>query len=283
MLHSMFRTASFAVCLCALIACGDSADDAGATTSATTGSTTGTGGASAGGAGAGAGGSGMGGMAAVTRTDVVLTTSDGLNLTGYVTAGGVAGVGAPGVVLVHQFQRDDVQWGDLPEALAAAGYRTLAFNLRGHGDSDPYGGPLSDLLTDPNGAPRDVDAAVAYLSTDGGADAARIAVVGTSIGANLAVASAVGDKAKTYVALSARQPPTMSLANAPVMGMRSVFYLAAENDPGGQAADSQTMFDATADPREIHIYPGTADHGIAILDNQTDSRDRVLTWLAANL
>jgi len=219
-----------------------------------------------------------------TSADVTFNASDGVGLTGYLTTTPGAGPGAPGVVLVHQFQLDDEQWGDLPEALAERGYRVLAFNLRGHGDSDPYGGgTLSDLLNDPNGAPLDLVAAIAYLTGPGGADAARIAVVGTSVGANLAVAAAINDLATTYVSFSARLPPTENLAGATASGMSSVFYLAGENDAGGQAADAQTMHDATTAPRDVHIYLGSADHGIAILNNQPDARMRLFDWLTANL
>lgn len=222
--------------------------------------------------------------AAPTRSDVEITTEDGLRLTGYLTAGADSPPGAPGVLLVHQYQRDDEQWGDLPGALATRGYRVLAFNLRGHGDSDPYqGATLDGILTDPAGAPRDVAAALAYLRAAGAADPQRIAVVGTSIGANLTVAASIHGWAKTYVAFSARRPPTESLAGAPATGMASVFYLAGENDTGGQAADAQTMYDATSPPRDLRIYAGSADHGIAILTNQADARELLYTWLAANL
>jgi dienelactone hydrolase len=226
-----------------------------------------------------------GGNLPVSRTDVTFTTSDGLNLTGYLAAGGPAVPNAPGVVLVHQFQQEDTQWGDLPEALVAAGYRTLAFNLRSHGDSDAYAGTFSDLLTDPNGAPLDVDAAIAFLTGEQGqADPLRIAIVGTSIGANLAVAAAIDGKAKAYIAISPRLAPTESLAGKNAEGMESVLYLAGELDTGGaQALDCQTMHDVTTPPRGIFIYQGTEDHGIAILANQSDSRGRVLDFLADNL
>jgi dienelactone hydrolase len=219
------------------------------------------------------------------RTDVTFTTSDGLTLTGYLTALPSTPMGAPGVLLVHQYMLDDLQWGDLPEALADQGWRVLAFDLRGHGDSDPYGGgPLTNLFTDPDGAPRDVDAALAWLGGPGGADPARIGIVGTSIGANLTVAAAIRGLAHTYAAFSSRIPPTEALAGGlPATGMTSVFYLAGELDTGGQAADAQTMFDATTPPSDIQIYPGTADHGIAILNNQPDARGLLVAWLQATL
>lgn len=225
-----------------------------------------------------------GDAAAAGRADVRLTTSDGLSLTGFLSTSAAGPAGAPGVVLVHQFQRDDAQWGDLPETLAARGLRVLAFDLRGHGESDAYAGAsLTELLTDPEGAPRDVQAALAYLGTDGGADPTRLAIVGTSIGANLAVAAAIHGQARTYVALSARKPPVESLAGAAAIGMTSVLYLAAELDGGDQAADARAMHDATTEPRGLEVYPGIAHHGIDLLELGPDVNARVLAWLDETL
>jgi dienelactone hydrolase len=219
-----------------------------------------------------------------TRTDLSFDASDGVTLRGYLTAGGLSPVGAPGVALVHQFMRDDEQWGSLPEDMAKAGYRVLAFNLRGHGDSDPYGGgPLNGLLNDPAGAPLDVQAAIEHLGGEGGADPSRIAVVGTSIGANLAVVAAIRGWAKTHVAFSARIPPTENLAATAAEGMSSVFYLAGENDAGGQAADSQTLFDRTGAPRRIEIRAGSADHGIDLLNDHPESSAGLMEWLSETL
>jgi dienelactone hydrolase len=217
------------------------------------------------------------------RAPVTLTTDDGKSLDGFVVTGQTAPAGSPGVVLLHQYQSDHQQWGELPERLVLEGWRVLAFSYRGHGASDAYDGALVDILTDPDGAPVDVAAALAWLADEGQADVDRLALVGTSIGANLAVAGAIDGAAKTYVAISARQPPAEALAGASATGMRSVFYLAGENDPGGQAADSTNMFDATAEPRELKIYEGTAAHGSALLDPQYDVAERVIAWLADTL
>ncbi len=216
------------------------------------------------------------------RTDVALSTADGKNLTGFLTTSAQSPAGSPGVILLHQFTSNDEQWGDLPSRLAAAGYRVLTFNLRGHGDSDSYDGELAGLLTDPVAAPADVDAALAYLVGAGEADATRIAFVGTSIGANLAVSAAIRQLGKTYVSFSSRQDRAETFAGMAAAGrMSSVFYLAAEND-GVAAAQAQSLHDATTEPRQLEIYT-TADHGIAILRNQTNATSLLEAWLAANL
>jgi len=219
-----------------------------------------------------------------SRTEVTFTSSDGLKISAYLTAGSSSPAGAPGVLLLHQYNQDSSQWGNLPERLAEQGYRSLAIDLRGHGTSDPYGGNrLSDILNDPNGAPLDVNAALAYLKGDGQADPTRIAIIGTSIGANLAVASAVKKQAKTYIAFSPRKPPTENVAGTSAEGMSSVFYLAGELDSGGQAQDCQTMFESTSDPKSIVVYLGSSDHGLDLLQNQVDAESRIFDWLTENL
>ncbi len=212
------------------------------------------------------------------REPQTLTTADGLSIEAFLLD---AGEGAPGVLLLHQFQRSMDQWGDFPEALHAQGYSVVAISYRGHGNSDAYSRALSELLTDPQGAPLDVDAGLAALLA-AGADANRIAIVGTSIGANLAVASAIADDAKTYVSLSSRIPPAEALAQAEAQGMQSVFYISSENDAGGQAADATTLHERTAAPKELLIVDGGA-HGIAILEGVPDVRTRILAWLATTL
>jgi dienelactone hydrolase len=216
------------------------------------------------------------------RSDVSFSSDVGL--TGYLTTSAQSPAGSPGIVLVHQYTKTDEQWGLWPEQLADQGYRVLAFNLRGHGDSDPYAGSLADILSDPAAAPADLRAALAYLGDEGQADPTRIAIVGTSIGANLTVQAAVLGLANSYVSLSARQSAVETYAGTPATGMASVFYLASENDSGGvQAANAQTLYELTTSPREIKIYAGVADHGIAILNNQSESKGLIEAFLASSL
>lgn len=219
-----------------------------------------------------------------TRRVLRLTTTDGLTLAATLVTSSVSPAGAPGLVLVHQFGLSQAQWGQLPERLALRGYRVLLLDLRGHGGSDPYGGPrLEGLLTDPAGAPRDVVAALMYLGRDGEADPARLGVVGTSVGANLAVVASLTPGVATAVAVSARIPPTEALAARPARGMRAVYYLAGELDPGGQAADGRALHAATTEPRGLTILAGSRAHGVELLAQHPEVEGLVTDWLAAHL
>lgn len=217
-------------------------------------------------------------------TEHVLTTSDDVSIdsTLYTPDDVLA---APAVLLLHQYQRDKAQWGDFPDELASRGYVVLAISLRGHGESDGYAGDLSGVLTDPDGAPRDVDAGIAFLREQTAVDGDRVAILGTSIGANLAVAAAVDNKAKTYISVSSRREPSEALADASITELESVFFLAGRNDAGGQAADAEAMHALTTAPRGLHIYEDTSAHGIAFFGDMfgADITARVYTWLDENL
>ncbi len=230
-----------------------------------------------------AGVAGCGDDGAAPGDGVTIVTRDGKTLSGHLVTSAESPAGSPGVLLIHQFQQSDAQWGGFPGALAAAGFRVLTFDLRGHGESDPYDGELASLLTDREAATADRDAALAYLVGDGEADPSRVAIVGTSIGANLTVAAAIDRLATTYVSLSANQERAEGFsAGGDVTGASSVFYLAATGDATA-ATSAQAMFDASVDPRDLRIYEGSSAHGIAILNEHDDAAGLVLDWLDQTL
>jgi pimeloyl-ACP methyl ester carboxylesterase len=86
----------------------------------------------------------------------------------------------PGVLLLHQINRDRKSWDPVAAQLAATGIHTLMLDLRGFGES----GTRLEKLTDAErskyrrGWPDDVDAALEYLSSQPGVDHKLIGVGG---------------------------------------------------------------------------------------------------------
>src|SRR4051794_39401592 len=86
----------------------------------------------------------------------------------------------PGVLLLHQINRDRKSWDPVAAQLAAAGIHTLTLDLRGFGES----GTRLEKLTDAErskyrrGWPDDVDAALEYLSSQPGVDHKLVAAGG---------------------------------------------------------------------------------------------------------
>jgi pimeloyl-ACP methyl ester carboxylesterase len=101
---------------------------------------------------------------------------------GVILDGAELGGGDVGVVLVHQAGADLCQWLPYATFLARHGIRVLVFDSRGSGDSERPGGRKAFRLD------RDVAAAAARLRADG---AAKVCVVGASLGADAALAAAV--------------------------------------------------------------------------------------------
>ncbi len=119
---------------------------------------------------------------------VDIRASDGVVLKGTLFSAASAG---PAVLLLHQCDDRRTVWDPLGPRLAAAGITALAIDFRGYGDS---GGPPHDSLPNAelgaaqiNVWPGDVDAAFAFLASQPGVDAARMAAAGGSCAVSQAI------------------------------------------------------------------------------------------------
>ena len=132
------------------------------------------------------------------------------------------------LILAHGVAASKGEWAGFAQRLSEKGVGTLAFDLRGHGDSKlgPKG-PRDYTDFDATGewprAAGDFDAAAEWLKSRGVADN-KIALGGASIGANLASVAAAG-KPKTpfllllsagpdYRGVKLQKPATKTLAGA---------------------------------------------------------------------
>ncbi len=118
-------------------------------------------------------------LLAVGQEPVSFPTEDG----GIVYAD-VYGTGDRGVVLAHGGRFNKESWATQAHALATAGFRVVAIDFRGRGQS--RGGPQS--LSRDDGAHFDVLAAVRYLHQTG---ASTVSVVGASFGGGATAQAAV--------------------------------------------------------------------------------------------
>ncbi len=124
---------------------------------------------------------------------VRLTTADDVGIAGvyYPVASGPA----PAVLLIHSFERNHTDWDVFATALQRNGIAALAIDLRGHGESTrrlTSQGP--ELMDFHRFTPRDyqdmlldVEAAMDWLTDQPGIDKQRVGIVGSSLGANVAM------------------------------------------------------------------------------------------------
>lgn len=177
------------------------------------------------------------------------------------------GKGTHGVVLAHGGRFNKESWKKQAQELSAAGFRVLAIDFRGYGqskgpgDADPLSAPLH----------LDVLAAVRYLRKSG---AKTVSVVGGSMGGGAAADASIAarpgeiDRLVLLAAASQNGPPEK------VKG-RKLFILARDDPgPGGPRLPKiRAFFEKTPEPKEWVVLEGSA-HAQFLFE--TDQGERVM-------
>lgn len=192
---------------------------------------------------------------------VTLTAADGA-----VIYADLYGEGDRGVVLAHGGQFNKGSWRLQAERLARAGFRVIAFDFRGFGQS--HGPGDSDMYSAPMRL--DVLAAVDYLRAKG---AKRVAVVGASFGGDAAVDACIASPAGTIqrLILLAAEPD----GDAKKLKVPLLFIVARDdtNGSGPRLPRIRAWFEKVPQPKQLIILPGSA-HAQFLF--QTDQGERVM-------
>ena len=239
--------------------------------------------------------------------DVAFTTVDSVEISARYGLPAAPGP-SPVVILVHDIGEissliGGLEWlfAGLFERLLEEGYAPLAIDLRGHGNT-PYpddGRPQQALLvSDLGNFHLDVRAALNWLKTEPSADIARVAIVGTGVGGNVAFVSmgAFPEDLQAGVALSPGvfDPGTLEPlavgAEVENFSPHSMMFLVAENDTRQISQDLELSYAAVASvlneltdhPKNLVVYEGQDAHGLDLLENP-DVVDALLSWLEQNL
>ncbi len=214
-----------------------------------------------------------------------IESSDGVSLSAIVDIPTGQNERMPAVIFLHQGGSSKEEWTALPlfEDVTKAGMVALALDIRGHGASEGEA-DFTTLFDDPDQAPRDLRAAMNWLAESESVDMDRVAIVGASIGANLAVAATGTDRfdVRTVVAISAKTSAAHNLAGGVEKfgPLRSVFMIASELEQDGKRALwAEEIFNAAEDPRQIEIVSGSKEHGVAIFSDDPDLQNQILSWL----
>ncbi|MCI4627097.1 MAG: alpha/beta fold hydrolase [Candidatus Magnetoovum sp. WYHC-5] len=221
----------------------------------------------------------------IKKSDISFKTQDG------VTIHGTYGRPAHGiktrlsaVLLIHQYDSNRSEWDAFFNYLVQEGFAVLSYDVRGHGHSDKVE-DMEALLTAPDKAPQDLYAAIRWLKGREEVSPQRIAVIGASMGGNLAcLVSGLQDKPiKTAVVISAKTSSVKSLSvKAENFKMSSVFYIAGAKDEE-RALYARELADMTAAPVDIKIYENSSAHGVQLINENPDLNGLILSWLKKTL
>jgi len=185
------------------------------------------------------------------------------------------GEGERAVLLAHGGRFDRTSWADQAPVIAAAGFRVLAIDFRGRGES--VGGP--EWAGSDEGYVTDVRAAIDYLRASA---ATSVSIVGASFGGWAAARAAVEAGPGEIDAL-------VLLAHSPIerpedLSGRKLFITARDDpyaDGSPRLADIRDQYERAPEPRELVILDGEA-HAQHIFDTPQGGRllDEILRFLA---
>lgn len=206
---------------------------------------------------------------------VGLTARDGTPLTGQIFD--ASSRPSPGIVLVHMLGKSKDEWTWMAERLQDAGATVLTIDLRGHGGSGGSAGTLSAMVSD-------VAAAIDWLAARPNIRPGSLAVVGSSLGANLAALAAADRATVRAVALVS---PSLDYRGVRLdvnamkrLGARPVWMAASTEDPYALRSVRELVGDNTTFEQRLSTVRG---HGTPLLAADHDLARGLVDWLRARL
>lgn len=219
----------------------------------------------------------------VVKEKVKFTTDDGFNISAIIGKPEKIDDELPAVILIHQGGSNKSEWNGFFEQLVKQNYIVLAYDIRGHGESDKVDN-IYALFNDPNQAPHDLISAIEYLKDNKNVDAERIAIVGASIGANLACVGISKMDVKTAVAISGKTSAVENLNGSKDLDLKSIFYIASEGDQNGKRVEwAKQLYNRTEPPRKIEAVPNSSAHGVSIFKDHPKVKNKIIKWLKDTL
>lgn len=216
---------------------------------------------------------------------VDLTAADGTALKATFFAAAKPG---PGVIMLHQCNRQRKVWDDLAGSLSTSGINVLTLDFRGFGDSG--GTPLDKLTPQEAGRnmdeiwPGDVDLALKYLESQPGVSHDFIGAGGASCGVNQAVQLARRHaEVKSLVLLSegTDRAGREFLRRSPKLPL---FMAAADDDPDlGVVEIMQWLGDLSPDPSNKLMHYTTGGHGVDMFAAHKELPGMIVDWFHATL
>jgi dienelactone hydrolase len=216
---------------------------------------------------------------------VDLTAGDGIKLKATYFAAAKPG---PGVLLLHQCNRQRKIWDGLAQQLAAVGINVLTLDYRGFGES---GGDRFDKLPPQEAAqiqaekwPGDIDSAFQYLVSQPGVTRDVIGVGGASCGVNNSIQTARRHtQVKALVLLS---------GNTDLKGRQflrestklPVFFAVADDDEFPTSIVAiEWLYSLDADPEKKFVHVATGGHGADMFKVHPDMPAQIVNWYVTTL
>lgn len=219
---------------------------------------------------------------------ITLHTVDGVDIVGeWVTSPTTIGA----AIVLHMYTATRHSWTDFQRALASRGIASLAIDLRGHGESlkGPAGSQLdyNKFNNEENASTiHDIRAAFEWIRTRG-IERDRIALVGASIGANLAI-QFLGEEplipAAVLLSPGVDYHGIKTLdALDNVLPHQAVSIFASEGDDDESVKASEVILEGLGIQTKSLRKLKQAGHGTKIFESQKELMNEVADWLRERL
>ena len=220
------------------------------------------------------------------KEKISFTSSDGVKIVGnYYNS---EKQDAPAVILLHMMPATKESWKEFALKLQSEGFRVLAIDLRGHGESlDKEEQKLnfrefSD--EEHRDSYKDIEAATNFLKEQG---SNNISLAGASIGANLAIwYQADHSEIKAGIPLSAgynykgikTKPLVQKLKdNQHIYFIGATLDLRADQNNCGQVA--KDLYEISGGQKKIKVYENSEAHGTDLFIEDPSLMDTLAEWL----
>ena len=216
-----------------------------------------------------------------TGAPVTLKAPDGVSLKATYFSPGRPG---PGIMLLHQCNRDRTSWTALATEAAARGFHVLTLDYRGFGESggEQFGSYQEQQPVVAGKWPGDIDAAFTWLIQQEGVDRNRIGAAGASCGVNQSLLLARRHpEVKTVVLLSGGATPEARehLRQSPGMPVLA----AASLDDGSIVSGMRWILGWSRNDRTTFLEFQAAGHGTDMFEVEPELKHKILGWFDANL
>ena len=200
-------------------------------------------------------------------SDVQLSSSDGHQLAGSLWAN----ADGPGILLFHQCNSSRAMYDELGGALAAAGFKVLAIDFRGFGDSKADGPAMADASQDERrqlfaGFPHDAEAAYAFLGDQGSGKV--VGALGASCGGWQVVTLAKAHPELVRLGFFSSGLNAEHERDLYRMTDRQFLFVVAEGDNSAARPAGTIMYRASG-RTTMELYPGDA-HGYPLFEQDPE-------------
>jgi pimeloyl-ACP methyl ester carboxylesterase len=183
----------------------------------------------------------------------------------------------PAILLLHGYGEDRSVWRDFSRQLVDRGWAVMAMDLRGHGESKTKNQRPMEATpawrTSLHEFPVDLDPALDWLKAQPRLDNKKIVVIGSDVGANLAlIASGKFPEVRTVVAINPNLNESLALAgSAQDFQPKSALIITADQTEADRIKALVTA------PSRVQVVSTSGNTARWVADKQT--ADAVFQWL----